>query len=252
VDTRRLAAATRIDLPDFQRRILPVPAPPRDYVELAAGEPGVVYVRTIEWPPSPGASPATVHSPLIRIDLSKPREETKLLDDVDWFQVGGGGKDIVYRLGSDTGWLHLRSDGAADTLAVAIDSARIDVDPPVEWRQIVREAWRQMRDTFYDPALHGRDWVALERETAAYLPGITRRQDLNTLLRRMLYRYPSAICKYWAGTTETLRALRRLRPGIWPSTSSPRTGSSASRRSTGADRSHSRAELPSRPSIFLG
>jgi len=186
VDTRRLDAATRIDLPDFQRRILPVPAPPRDYVELAAGEPGVVYVRTLEWPPSPGASPATVHTPLIRIDLSKPREETKLLDDVDWFQVGGGGKDIVYRLGSDTGWLHLRSDGAADTLAVAIDSARIDVDPPVEWRQIVREAWRQMRDTFYDPALHGRDWAALERETAAYLPGLTRRQDLNTLLRRML------------------------------------------------------------------
>jgi len=183
-DTRGLTAGT-IDLPGLERRILPLPAPPRGYVELAAGEPGVVYVRALEWPPSPGA-PGPVHTPLIRVDLSRPRDETKLLEDVDWFQVGGGGKDIVYRLGSQTGWLHLRSDGAADTVAVAIDSARIEVDPPVEWRQIVREAWRQMRDTFYDPALHGRDWAALERETAAYLPGITRRQDLNTLLRRML------------------------------------------------------------------
>lgn len=184
-DPHGLAAATRIDLSGLDRRVLPVPAPPRNYVELAAGEPGVVYVRTIEWPPSPGSS-APSRTPLIRIDLAKPREETKLLDDVDWFQVGGGGKDIVYQLGSQNGWLHVRSDGAADTLAVAIDTARIDVDPPVEWRQIVREAWRQMRDTFYDPALHGRDWPALERETAAYLPGITRRQDLNALLRRML------------------------------------------------------------------
>ena len=185
VDPRGLAAATRVDLPGLGSRILPIPAPPRDYVELAAGEPGVVYVRPIDYPPAPG-SPAPARTPLIRIDLSKPREETKLLDDVDWFQVGGGGKDIVYRVGSDTGWLHLRSDGTADTLAVAIDSARIDVNPPVEWHQIVREAWRQMRDTFYDPNLHGRDWVALEKETAAYLPGITWRQDLNTLLRRML------------------------------------------------------------------
>ena len=185
VDPRGLAGATRVDLPGLESRILPIPAPPRGYVELAAGEPGIVYVRTLEWPSSPGG-PAPAHTPLIRIDLSKPREETKLLDDVDWFQVGGGGKDIVYRVGSDAGWLHLRSDGAADTLAVAIDSARIDVNPPVEWRQIVREAWRQMRDTFYDPNLHGRDWAALEKETAAYLPGITRRQDLNTLLRRML------------------------------------------------------------------
>ncbi|HEX5029961.1 MAG TPA: S41 family peptidase [Candidatus Eisenbacteria bacterium] len=184
-DTRGLAAATRIDLSSLESRILPLPAPPRDYVELAAGEPGAVYVRTIEWPPSPGGS-TPARTPLIHIDLSKPREETKLLDDVDWFQVGGGGKDIVYRVGPDTGWLHLRPDGAADTLAVAIDSAWIEVNPPVEWRQMVREAWRQMRDTFYDPNLHGRDWAALERETSAYLPGITRRQDLNTLLRRML------------------------------------------------------------------
>lgn len=185
-DTRRITTATRIDLPGLERRFLPLPTPPRDYVGLVAGEPGVVYARTVEWPPSPGASETTIRTPLVRIDLSKPLEETRLLEDVDWFQVGGGGKDIVYRLGSDTKWLHLRSDGAADTLAVAIDSTRIEIDPSLEWRQIVREAWRQMRDTFYDPALHGRDWASLERETAAYLPGITRRQDLNTLLRRML------------------------------------------------------------------
>ena len=185
VDAHGLAASARVDLPGLENRILPFPALPRGYVELAAAGPGVVYARTLEWPPSPG-SPAPAHTPLVRIDLSKSREETKLLDDLDWFEVGGDGSDIVYRLGSDTRWLHLRPDGTADTLAVAIDSARIDVDPPAEWRQIAREAWRQMRDTFYDSNLHGRDWVALERETEAYLPGITRRQDLNTLLRRML------------------------------------------------------------------
>jgi tricorn protease len=186
-DVRKTAPVTRIDLDGIQGRILQLPAPRRDYVDLAAGEPGVLYARTVGWPSAPGAT-TYVPTPVVRLDLSHPKEEAKILEDVDWFHVGGGGRDVLYRIGSETGWLRIRGDGVVDTLAVPIDSTRHTVDPPVEWRQIVREAWRQMRDTFYDPSLHGHDWAALERETASYLPGITRRRDLNTLLRRMLLR----------------------------------------------------------------
>ena len=184
-DPRKGSTSTRVDLDGFERRILQLPAPRRDYVELVAGEPGVLYARTVEWPSAPGAATATP-TPVIRLDLSRPKDEQKVLESVDWFQVGGGGRDVLYRNESETGWLRTRADGGVDTLAVPIDSTRISVDPPAEWRQMVREAWRQMRDTFYDPSLHGRDWKALESRTASYLPGITRRRDLNTLLRRML------------------------------------------------------------------
>jgi tricorn protease len=43
-----------------------------------------------------------------------------------------------------------------------------------------------MRDWFYDPNYHGQNLAALEREYAAYLPTITRRSDLNALMRQML------------------------------------------------------------------
>ena len=184
-DVRKVATPTRIDLDGFERRILQLPTPRRDYLELVAGEPGTVYARTIGWPTAPGAA-NSVPTPVYRIDLSSPAAEKKVVEDDDWFRVGGGGHDIVFRLGSEMSWLRTRADGAVDTLGVPIDSTRIAVDPPTEWRQIVREAWRQMRDTFYDPALHGQDWVSLERQTAEYLPGITRRRDLTSLLRRML------------------------------------------------------------------
>ena len=184
-DPRKPVNATRIDLDGLERRILTLPAPRRDYVALSAAEPGVVYAQTVEWPTAPGAATSTP-TPVFRIDLSHPSEERKILVSSDWFHVGGGGRDIVSRDGDTTEWLRLSAGGAADTLAIPFDSTRVTVDPPAEWRQMVREAWHQMRDTFYDPSLHGHDWAALERETASYLPGITRRRDLNTLLRRML------------------------------------------------------------------
>ena len=35
------------------------------------------------------------------------------------------------------------------------------VDPPAEWKQLFRDAWRFERDYFYDPNMHGVDWKAI-------------------------------------------------------------------------------------------
>ena len=54
--------------------------------------------------------------------------------------------------------------------------------PQAEWAQIYHEAFRMMRDYFYDPNHHGVDMAELERHYAGYLPQLTRRTDLNDLL----------------------------------------------------------------------
>jgi tricorn protease len=43
-----------------------------------------------------------------------------------------------------------------------------------------------MRDWFYDPNHHGLDLAELEKHYAEYLPSVTRREDLNQLIRRAL------------------------------------------------------------------
>jgi tricorn protease len=60
------------------------------------------------------------------------------------------------------------------------------VVPAEEWRQMFHESVRIMRDWFYDTNYHGRNLGSLEAEYAQYLPTITRRSDLNTLMRQML------------------------------------------------------------------
>ena len=59
------------------------------------------------------------------------------------------------------------------------------LDPPAEWRQIYREAWRFDRDFFYVPNYHGADWNAVYDKYVTFLPYVRHRQDLNYIINMM-------------------------------------------------------------------
>jgi tricorn protease len=83
-------------------------------------------------------------------------------------------------------------DASSTTLpAVLKDSAELDgwalnVDPVEEWRQIYHEAWRMLRDFFYDRGMHGVDWPAVRKKYEPLIGRITERSDLNEILQDML------------------------------------------------------------------
>ena len=39
---------------------------------------------------------------------------------------------------------------------------KVWVDQKAEWKEIYNECWRQMRDFFYDPNMHGVDWKKIQ------------------------------------------------------------------------------------------
>jgi len=55
-----------------------------------------------------------------------------------------------------------------------------------EWAQIYNEAWRQMRDFFYDENMHGRDWQAMHDKYAVLLPYVNNRNDLNYIIGELI------------------------------------------------------------------
>jgi tricorn protease len=169
----------------IQRRVVPLPAPVRDYAALAAGERGELYALVREWPESqaPGAqAPLTLY----RYDLSSPRQLTKLVEDIEEFVVSEDGTTILYR--GDDGWALVPGNEPPEEGAGRLDlaSIEIDVDPAAEWQQIYRESWKLMQDYFYDPDHHGQNLFELQQHYAAYLPSVTRRSDLNRLLGKAL------------------------------------------------------------------
>jgi tricorn protease len=60
------------------------------------------------------------------------------------------------------------------------------VDPRAEWKQMYDEAWRNERDFFYDPGLHGVDLATFKKKYEAWLPSVAHRADLNYLFAEMM------------------------------------------------------------------
>src|SRR5260370_17647544 len=56
------------------------------------------------------------------------------------------------------------------------------VDPRAEWEQIYRETWRNQREYFYDPKMHGSDWQAIYEKYRPLLAYVGHRADLGYLI----------------------------------------------------------------------
>ena len=61
-------------------------------------------------------------------------------------------------------------------------AAEMIVDGPAERAYILEHAWRQTRDKFYNPNLHGVDWPALKKNYQAKLDHISDNNDFAEIL----------------------------------------------------------------------
>ena len=107
--------------------------------------------------------------------------------------VEGAGSFLI---SSDGGHLVLRRQGVWSIVStdappkpedgrLKLNPIELTVDPREEWKQMFGEAWRRMREHFYDPNLHGQNLAELQAHYAAYLPNVSTREDLNTLFKQM-------------------------------------------------------------------
>jgi tricorn protease len=183
--TSEAISSVRIDFDDIGRRVVDLPTPARDYTSLSPGKPGVLIALINEWPAAPGlgSNPSPV---LYKIDLSQGARPEKLIEGAGGFEVSHDGSRLLF---AKAGSWYLVSANAApkpDEGKLDLKKLEVTIDPRAEWKQIYREAWRIMRDWFYDRNHHGLNLAELEAHYSAYLPSITRRADLNALMNRML------------------------------------------------------------------
>jgi tricorn protease len=90
---------------------------------------------------------------------------------------------------------------------LATGSLETVVDPRAEWAQIFSDAWRIMRDYFYDPDMHGVDWKAMREQYGALINDAVTRWDVNYLLGELIGELNASHTYRGGGDTE--RASRR-------------------------------------------
>ena len=79
----------------------------------------------------------------------------------------------------------VKVDESGKTLPIGISSEMV-LDAAKERAYIFEHCWRQVRDKFYDPTIHGIDWKMYKETYAKFLPHISNNYDFQELLSEML------------------------------------------------------------------
>jgi len=182
----------RVDIEAIGQRILALPIPAKDYVNLIAGKSGILFL-------SEGPAVITeddqenLKQTLQRFDLSK-RKVDKFLEDVNDFTISANGEKLLYRkeeqwavTGTEEPPASEKSDKPKPGEGpLKLETMEIYVQPRDTWKQIYRETWRIERDFFYDPHYHGLDLAKVAKKYEPYLEGIASRDELTYLFQEAL------------------------------------------------------------------
>ena len=172
----------KIDFENINSRILSLPMPLRYYTGLDCGARGIVFVTEAGLPFYEG--PASGNLNIIHKYDLKEREDKTYLTGVRTFTVSSSGTKVLYRKGEDWFISDAGLESASDEGKLIVELLMY-LDPPAEWRQIYREAWRFDRDFFYVPNHHGADWNAVYNKYVTLLPYVRHREDLNYIIDMM-------------------------------------------------------------------
>ncbi len=180
----------KIDLEAIGNRILALPVPARNYVDLSVGKTGVLYLA--EGPPV--GRPSSEDGPGIRAlwrFTAEKRDTDQLLTNIDSFTVSNDGEKLLYNKQDNwflasTGDLKPGTGDGPQGKPLNMGGMQAVIDLPAEWNQMYRETWRIERDFFYDPNIHGLSIPKIEAKYQPYLAGLASRDEFTYLCEEML------------------------------------------------------------------
>jgi tricorn protease len=115
-------------------------------------------------------------------------QDATVVEHIRSYALSGDGRRALVRRGEAFALLPARpqQDFAAGT--VDLSGLAFELLPRSEWRQSFDDAWRIVRDWFYDPEMHGgmARWLALRTRYAAWADQVAHRADLDHVLHELV------------------------------------------------------------------
>lgn len=186
-DSAKKPEPTVVDLDGIGNRILALPIPERNYVDLQVGKTGVIYLAE---GPAVGR-PSDEQGPPIRAIwrfTTKDRKTEEVLNELTGFGISFNGDKLFYAQRDN--WFTIDAGelkpGGSHGKPVNNHGMFATVDPRAEFAQMYRETWHIERDFFYDPHLHGLDLAKIMAKYQPYVAGIASRDGFTYLCNEML------------------------------------------------------------------
>lgn len=169
---------TKIDFTDIHYRLTQVTSFPGDESNVVISKDGETFFYTGQ---SSTATGRDLYS--IKWNGKDLKEHTKGGSNPGGLQLDKEGKYIYY---TRTGGSLNRLDIKGDKTEGLPYSVKQRIDYVAERNQIFEEAWRTMRDGFYDPQFHGKDWNALRKKYKELCVLASTNDDFRDMFNYML------------------------------------------------------------------
>jgi tricorn protease len=170
-DDKKKPAAVQVDVEGLGERVVQLPGAVASYRSLTPVGDSLYYVRQSAKDGKPT---------LLVYDLAA-RKETSI-GQVGGYEMSFDRKKILVSKDGSYYLLDLPKGPLSLPPALNLSGLQVRLDRHAEWKQIFNECWRQMRDFFYDPNLHGVDWKAMRERYAPLVEHVNHRADLTYVI----------------------------------------------------------------------
>ncbi len=187
----------RIDLDGFEARATLLPVERGAFYNLAVNADGkLFYVRRS------GSSRGGGGTSIYLADLGEKDDmEKEVLSGAGQFAMSADGNKILAHDGGRFAIIDA-AEGQSWDKTIPTSDMKMDISPPDEWAQMLRDAWRIERDFFYAPNMHGVDWNAIYRKYEAMLPDCASRADLSYIIGELIAELNVGHAYYFGGDYE--------------------------------------------------
>ena len=176
---KRKADVVKIDFEHFEERAVILPIEEGNFASLASVSEKVIYLRL----PNTGST-SNQKEKLVYFDIKTGKEST-IIEEINAFTLSADKKKIFIQQGRNKcGVIEVEPNQKLEK-PVPVGQLEMTIYPQEEWMQMYNEAWRYMRDFFYDPDLHGVDWNAVGERYRKLVPYAGSRNDLNYILTQL-------------------------------------------------------------------
>ncbi len=117
-------------------------------------------------------------------DLSKLEE--KDLGSVNGYVISADRKKMLVQQGRDFAIIDLPAAPIKIEEKLNLSGLEVWLDRKAEWAQIFDECWRQMKDFFYAPNMHGVDWEKVRARYELLAKAVNHRADLTYVIGEMI------------------------------------------------------------------
>jgi len=167
---KKKTLTVKIDFTNIESRIRVVPVKPGNYYALTATKNYYIFMDR--------------EGNALKGYKIKDRKTETLIRGIRTYAVSAKGTHIAYMKGRNIAIARIGK--VSKDKFVSLDDMTMELNRRAEWSQIFHEAWRMVRDYFYDKNLHGVDWKKIGKKYEARLPYVRTRQELNILIEEMV------------------------------------------------------------------